>query len=422
MTDTIASIREPQFIDPDRWPDVSTVPAATWRTPIARMIMKNAVKNLPMRVRLAGIGTWGAGSIADPMMVVMNPAAFFARLGNSGLIGFGESYMAGEWTTTNADVLTDLVSVLADNVANLVPASWQRLRSLAVRRSPVETRDWRQAAQEDIAAHYDLSNDMFAAFLDSTMTYSAALFDDETRTDWSDLTAAQHAKIDRLLDETGVGAGTELLEIGTGWGELAIRAARRGARVTTVTLSEQQAILARQRVEEAGLADRVDIRLQDYRDVTGTFDAIISVEMIEAVGYDEWPTYFRALDRLLTPGGKIGLQVITMPDDRLEATRNTHTWIQKYIFPGGLLLSTEAIDRTIAAHTALAVRDRLSFGSHYATTLRLWEERFDANWEHLRQLGLDETFRRMWRFYLCYARAGFATGYLDVQQYVIESR
>ncbi|MCE5288310.1 MAG: cyclopropane-fatty-acyl-phospholipid synthase family protein [Nocardiaceae bacterium] len=398
------------------WPDVSRVPRYTWRSSIARTLVRSAVQNLPLRIELPGGEALGGGSPDSPTMIVTSPEAFYARLGRDGLIGFGESFMAGEWHTRDAEDLTSVLTVLASNVATLIPPSWQRLRRFAVRHSPIETRDWRRAAKEDIAAHYDLSNDMFAAFLDATMTYSSALFDNPATAAWIDLLPAQHAKIDRLLDGAGVGAGTRMLEIGTGWGELAIRAARRGAHVTTVTLSEEQASLARRRIAEAGLAERVDVRLQDYRDVTGRFDAIVSVEMIEAVGYHQWPTYFSALDRLLAPGGKIGLQAITMPDDRLEATRHTYTWIQKYIFPGGLLPSTEAITRTLQRHTSLRITDRLQFGPHYAATLRLWRERFDAADSTV--VG-DDVFRRMWQFYLCYARAGFEAGYIDVQQFIL---
>ncbi|CAM3666108.1 SAM-dependent methyltransferase [Smaragdicoccus niigatensis] len=399
------------------WPDVSRVPRYTWRSSIARILVRHAVQGLPLRIELPGGEILGGGSSDSPTIFVTNPEAFYARLGRDGLIGFGESFMAGEWYTADAESLTAVLTILASNVATLVPASWQRLRRFAVRHSPLETRDWRRAAREDIAAHYDLSNDMFASFLDSTMTYSSALFDDPLAASWSDLIPAQHAKIDRLLDGAVVGAGTRLLEIGTGWGELALRAAQRGAHVTTVTLSAEQASLARQRITEAGVGDRVEVRLQDYRDVAGQFDAIVSVEMVEAVGYDQWPTYFSTLDRLLAPGGKIGLQAITMPDDRLEATRHTYTWIQKYIFPGGLLLSTEAIARTLRSHTSLWITDRLEFGPHYAATLRLWRERFDAADSTV--FG-DEVFRRMWQFYLCYARAGFESGYLDVQQFLLE--
>jgi len=213
--------------------------------------------------------------------------------------------------------------------------------------------------------------------------------------------------------------GTRLLEIGTGWGELAIRAAQRGAQVHTVTLSREQQLLARERIAAAGLSNRITVQLCDYREVTGHYDAIVSVEMIEAVGYRYLPAYLRALDRLLRPGGRIGLQVITMPHRRMLASRDTYTWVHKYIFPGGFLPSVELIEQTVAAHTNLLISERCSFGPHYAHTLRLWLQRFTANSAGADALGFDRIFRRMWRFYLAYSEAGFASGYLDLHQLVL---
>jgi cyclopropane-fatty-acyl-phospholipid synthase len=262
---------------------------------------------------------------------------------------------------------------------------------------------------------------MFEQFLDETMSYSSALFDPSTldAPAWSDLAPAQARKIERLLDQAGVGKGTRVLEIGTGWGELAIRAAQRGATVHSVTLSKEQRGLARQRIREAGVEDHVTVELKDYREVRGQYDAVVSVEMIEAVGYEYWPTYFRTLDAVLAPGGAVAIQAITMPHDRMLATRNTYTWVHKYIFPGGFLPSTEAIEEVTRAHTTLRVVDRLSLGDSYAQTLRLWDERFVANAGAVGRLGFDAIFRRMWHFYLEYSRAGFASGYLDVQQIVL---
>ena len=247
------------------------------------------------------------------------------------------------------------------------------------------------------------------------MTYSGALFTDQHST----LAMAQAHKIERLLDATGVRRGTRLLEIGTGWGELALRAARRGAHVTSLTLSNEQAALARQRVAAEGFDSAVDIREQDYRDATGTYDAIISVEMIEAVGERWWPTYFRTLDQCLAPGGRIGIQAITMAHDRLLATKSSWTWIHKYIFPGGLIPSEQVLRDTSEGCTSLDVVDRMSFGQSYATTLARWQEQFAEREAEVDRLGFDETFRRMWSFYLAYSEAGFRAGYLDVVQLVL---
>ena len=183
-----------------------------------------------------------------------------------------------------------------------------------------------------------------------------------------------------------------------------------------MTISAEQLAFAAERVAEAGLSDRVDLRLQDYREVDGEFDAIVSVEMIEAVGEAYWPTYFATIDRLLAPGGKVSIQAITMAHERVLATRRSFSWIQKYIFPGGIIPSLQSIDETLAAHTTLRVTQRRELGAHYARTLHLWRERFNEQWPRIHQLGFDETFRRMWEFYLAYCEAGFRTGYLGVSQ------
>jgi cyclopropane-fatty-acyl-phospholipid synthase len=290
----------------------------------------------------------------------------------------------------------------------------QRLRRFYVQHQPSRERNTLVGARRNIARHYDLSNDLFSLFLDESMTYSSAWFEPGDT-----LEQAQARKIERLLDATGVGLGTKLLEIGTGWGALAIRAAQRGATVTTITLSTEQAALARQRVEAAGVAGRVDIRICDYREIDGEYDAVVSVEMIEAVGEQYWPAYFSSLERVLAPGGRVGIQAILLEHDRMLATRDQYTWIHKYIFPGGALPSLEAIDDVVAKHTGLRVLDTQAFGQDYATTLREWRTRFDAHGREVDALGFDLRFRRMWDFYLAYCEAGFATGYLDVAQLVL---
>jgi len=410
------------LIDPGRWPDVAAVPGRGPRAAIASALFRTAVTGLPVRVRLPGGRTLGAerGGGA-PVMTLRDPDAFFARLGAGGLIGFGESYLAGEWDCAD---LTGLLTVFAAHVGELVPPAFQRLRRLAVRRQPAADQQTRDGARRNISRHYDLSNEFFALFLDETMTYSSALF--ETGGDGAPAAAgallaqAQRRKIDRLLDRTGVAPGRRLLEVGTGWGELAIRAARRGATVRTITISRRQQQLAARRVAEAGLADRVSVELRDYRDVDGRYDAICSVEMIEAVGERYWDAYFTAIDRLLAPGGRAGLQTITMPHDRMLASRRTYTWIQKYIFPGGLIPSVTAIEDSLARCTRLRVGERSDFGAHYAETLRIWRQRFGARRDEVGALGFDEVFNRMWHFYLCWAEAGFRSGYLDVSQLILE--
>lgn len=399
-------------VDAGRWPDVAAVPdASAARTAITRRVLRHALGRLPLLVRFPDGTRLGLGG---PLVDVHDPVAFHRRIGRSGLIGFGESYMAGEW---DAPDLVAALTVLASRAAELVPAPLQRLRGLWAPRHPEAQRGTPDGARENIGAHYDLSNDLFALFLDETLTYSSAVFR-SLPASWERMAPAQRHKIDRLLDLARVGEGTRVLEIGTGWGELALRAAARGARVTSLTLSAEQRTLARERIAKAGLADRVSVELCDYREARGTYDAVLSVEMIEAVGAEFWPAYFEAVDARLAPGGRAALQAITMPHDRLRASRDTFTWIQKYVFPGGLIPSTQAVESVTAAHTSLRLTRRDGYGAHYAETLRLWRERFTDRAADVGALGFDATFRRLWTFYLAYSEAGFRSGYLDVQQYL----
>lgn len=407
-------------IDSDRWPAIATVPSgpvAAISATIADRLLRRLATRLPLRLHYPD-GTTIGGDAQSPAMTIHRPDAMARRIGRHGLIGFGESYMAGEWSS---DDLTAALTVLAESVADLVPRWLHWLRPVAPAFQPTWRDPGREQARRNVADHYDLSNDLFAEFLDETMTYSSALFE-EWPAAWPDLAAAQRRKIDRLLDMAHVSAGTRVLEIGTGWGELCIRAASRGAHIRSVTLSVEQQRLAQQRVAEAGLADLVQIDLCDYRDVDGCYDAVVSVEMIEAVGYHSWPTYFTALQQLVRQGGRVAIQAITMPHERMLASRNTHTWIQKYIFPGGLLPSTEAIIAVTERHTDLRTVDTASLRPHYAETLRLWRERFLQQRTRLARLGFDEVFERMWELYLAYSEAGFRSGYLDVQQWTFERK
>jgi cyclopropane-fatty-acyl-phospholipid synthase len=296
--------------------------------------------------------------------------------------------MAGDWTVGDGTDLGDLLTPFAARVAQLVPPYLLHFRRVVDRRVPRLRRNTPTGARENISAHYDLSNALFAAFLDPGLTYSSALFNHDVPLAAQGLEEAQSRKVERILDLADVGPGSRVLEVGFGWGTLAIAAARRGAKVTGITLSTEQLQLAQKRVAEAGLVDRIDLRLQDYRLVTGSYDAIVSVEMIEAVGEEYWPEYFRTLDQLLAPGGKVALQAILMDHDRMLATRNSYSWIQKYIFPGGLIPSRTAIDETVERHTTLAVDDEHRFGADYAETLRRWRRRFVANWQLVRAEGM----------------------------------
>ena len=399
------------------WPAAATRPRAPLRAAIARIIFEHAVQRVPVRVTYPDGRVLGGGSGTSPEFKLLRPNAFFARLGRDAKVGFGEAYMAGDWRAGPGTDLADLLTRFAARLATLVPAPLQKLRALADKRVPADQENTPDGARRNIAAHYDLSNDLFACFLDPTMTYSAAWFDESEPVQTATrLEEAQLRKIDGILDLAGVRSGTRLLEIGTGWGTLAIRAAQRGAQVTTVTLSREQLELTCERAGAAGVSDRVDVRLQDYREIEGTYDAIVSVEMIEAVGEAYWAAYFATLDRLLAPGGKVSIQAITMAHDRVLATRRSFSWIQKYIFPGGIIPSLQAIDATLAAHTTLQVTQRRELRPHYARTLHLWRERFNDQWPHIQAQGFTGTFRRMWEFYLAYSEAGFRSGYLGVSQ------
>lgn len=355
----------------------------------------------------------------DAQIQILKPREFYARAASRPSLAVGEGYVMGEWEPAAGVDLAECMEPFARRIAVGLAEPWRTLRSVADRKIPAALRNTLRGSRRNIEAHYDLSNEMFAAFLDESMSYSSALFDPTRPMDQQDLHEAQLRKIDAALDAAGVGAGMNVLEIGTGWGSLAIRAAQRGARVRTVTLSTEQAQLARERVAARGLEDLVEVEIRDYREVRGSFEAIVSIEMIEAVGADHWRTYFEMLDRSLDPNGAAVLQAITLPHERHLAAKHSSGWLQRYIFPGGELPSLDAIDRIATAHTQLRVESVLAFGTSYAETLRRWRASFLAAWPTIAGLGFDEVFRRTWEFYLAYCQAGFAAGAIDVDQVVL---
>ena len=392
------------------------------RARLAGSILAEVAKRVPVDVVMPDGSLLGGGErqVGRPTLEIVRPTALFERLAHHPKIGIGEAYMAGDWRAAEGTDLAELLMPFAERLTTAVPAGWLRLRAVVDRRIPSAQDNSLLGSRRNIAAHYDLSNELFATFLDETMTYSSALFDAALPLESQTLEQAQLRKVHAILDLAKVGQDTRLLEIGTGWGTLALEAARRGATVTTVTLSREQAALARERVAAAGLSEAVDVRIEDYREVEGVYDAVVSVEMIEAVGEEYWETYFRTIDERLAPGGIAAVQAILMSHERLLATRHSYGWIQKHIFPGGLIPSLQAMDETTSAATSLRMTGVDAFGSDYAETLRRWRERFRARRPEVEALGFDETFRRKWEFYLAYCEAGFATGYLDVAQVRLE--
>ncbi|HWD03174.1 MAG TPA: cyclopropane-fatty-acyl-phospholipid synthase family protein [Amycolatopsis sp.] len=395
--------------DETRWPGLATPPHSPLRARAAEALFRRAVKTLELRVTFPDGTTLGAGGPDSPEMRIHRPAAFFHRLGADAKIDFGESYMVGDWS---ADDLADVLTRFAEKLATIVPPFLQRFRRFAERTQPAHEENTIEGARDNIHRHYDLSNDLFSAFLDESMMYSSALFGPGDT-----LTQAQHRKLDSVLDYAGVRDGSKVLEIGTGWGELSIRAASRGAKVTSLTISQEQKVLADARIAEAGLSDRIDVQLCDYRNATGDYDSVVSVEMIEAVGQSYWPTFFATVGRRLRPGGRFGLQAITMDHDRMAASARSYTWIHKYIFPGGIIPSVQAVEEGVRENTRLKLAGMREFGQDYARTLKLWRERFQSRWEDIRGFGFDDVFHRMWEFYLAYSEAGFRSGHLKVHQF-----
>jgi cyclopropane-fatty-acyl-phospholipid synthase len=346
-------------------------------------------------------------------------AGFFRKCFLYGDIGFGEAYVDGDWDTPD---LTDVIRWMILNVENNAVMSGSRrsfttvnLLKFVNRFFHLARRNSRTGSSRNIVAHYDLSNEFFGEFLDPSMVYSSAYFETEN----TELEAAQREKMDRLCRKLRLDSCHHVLEIGCGWGSFAIHAAQNyGCRVTGITISPQQYELARQRVAEAGVSDLVEIRLQDYRLVTGQYDRIVSIEMLEAVGDEFLPVFFAKCHEVLKKSGVLGLQVITSPDSRYETFKQNVDWIQKHIFPGSLLPSIGAVNHAIQKTGDLVLRNLEDFGTHYARTLALWRDQFEKRIDRIRTLGFDETFRRKWNYYLSYCEAAFRMRNISVVQIV----
>ncbi len=342
--------------------------------------------------------------------IVIHDPDVFARTVREGYLGFCEAYLEGGWSTPDLQAFMDLLTSGNDTLYDGYPGQ-ALLRWLERLRHRLRDNS-RAQARRNISYHYDLGNEFYRLWLDETMTYSSALF----RHGQESLEAAQIAKYASLVDRMGAKPGDHVLEIGCGWGGFAEYAAKeRGLRVTGLTISRAQYAYAQERIERAGLSDRVRIKLQDYRDEGGQYDGIASIEMFEAVGEKYWPTYFETLRARLRPGRRATLQVITVGDARFETYRSSVDFIQKYIFPGGMLPSPTAL-RTEIERAGLEVLGSVEFGESYSRTLRRWHESFNARWEEAARMGFDARFRRMWNFYLTSCAAAFRGGNCDVTQ------
>jgi cyclopropane-fatty-acyl-phospholipid synthase len=337
---------------------------------------------------------------------------FASRLINGGDIGIAEAYLHGDWDTPDLTQFLYLFCVNHELIQSM-------LGNNPVMRLVQMLRHWfnrntKRQARKNIFAHYDIGNRFYAAWLDPSMTYSSAIFEDGTQ----DLTAAQHNKYRRLAEAIDLRPGQTVLEIGCGWGGFAEYVAKNyDARVVGLTISTEQRDFARQRMQDAGLADKVEIRFQDYRDERGLYDRIASIEMIEAVGEQFWPRYFAQIRDRLKPGGLAGIQAITIQDKFFRGYRSEIDFIQRYVFPGGMLPSPEIL-KSLGNRFGVPVIQERVFGLDYAKTLALWRENFRAAWPNLTPLGFDERFRRLWEYYLAYCEAGFLSGNIDVRQVV----
>lgn len=345
----------------------------------------------------------------------------FGRMVRDGGLGFAEAYIDGWWSSPDLQAVLDAALLNNENVARELP---ENPLSLALNRfRHWLNRNTRLQAKRNIEAHYDLGNEFYGLWLDPSMTYSSGLFQTPEASAGQSLEDAQRAKYRSICDRMALRQGDHVLEIGCGWGGFAEYAAREvGARVTAITISREQHEFARRRIHEAGLAERVDIRLVDYRDVEGRFDRIASIEMFEAVGEQYWDAYFATLRRVLKPGGRAGLQIITIRDDLFEGYRRRPDFIQKYVFPGGMLPSEPRLAPVIAG-AGLDWDTTERFGQDYAATLERWSHRFDDAWPAIAAGGrFDDRFRRLWRFYLAYCEAGFRSGRTDVIQIGLAAR
>ncbi len=390
-------------------------------TPKLRMLDKYAKRLLIQRLQLLqnseivlqdnqetiklGNPCISAGGLA-PIHVKLEvlDSRFYGEVVFGGSIGAGEAYMQGYFKCDN---LTDLIRIFARNQSLLdgIESGWARLTRPIQKVLHAVNKNTQRGSRKNISAHYDLGNDFFALMLDPTMMYSCGIFE----TPESSLEQSSIAKLDAICQKLDLKPGDQVMEIGTGWGGFAIHAATHyGCHVTTTTISQAQYALAKERVDAAGLQNNITLLLQDYRDLQGQYDKLVSIEMIEAVGYQFYDTFFAKCSSLLKPNGMMLLQAITITDQRYEAAKNSVDFIQRYIFPGSCIPSNTAMLQSITRASDLRLYDLLDIGPHYATTLAKWRENFFANLEQVKALGYPQAFINMWEFYLCYCEGGFA--------------
>ncbi len=393
----------------------------SWLDRIGMLLCFKFLSRLPqgeLRVTLPdGSGyRFGQAGAEPSLQLSIREYRFFRRAMLSGDIGFGEAYTDGDWTS---DDLPGLLTLLAANEAVLDDRSiltatlgrWNNYLRHLLRANTLK------GSSRNIREHYDLSNAFFSTFLDPSMTYSSALF----KTEAESLEQAQRNKIQTIIEKAGISSDDHVLEIGCGWGSFAIEVVRQtGCRLTGITLSQEQLLWAQQRVQEAGLEDRIDLQLRDYRHIEERYSKIVSIEMLEAVGHAGLKTFFAACDQALLPGGKAVIQVITIPDRKYSAYRYSSDWIRKHIFPGGHLPSVGVLAKAMAAESSLNISSLQHYGLDYAKTVEIWRQTMQAKRQQILQLGYDETFLRKWDYYFAYCQAGFAAQIIDLAQLVLQ--
>ena len=359
---------------------------------------------------------YSGGQVGPTADIQINSWKLVPRLLLSGDMGLAESFLSGEWATSNLTQLILLGDINERALGNAVTPS-KFINSIEKLRH--QRRDnSKRGSRRNIAAHYDLGNEFYSHWLDNTMSYSSALFTDFGE----ELEVGQNRKYQRLAKALKLKEGDQVLEIGCGWGGFAEIAAKEyKCNVVGITLSNEQAKFAQRRMQENQLSNLVDIRIEDYRDVQGSFDKIVSIEMFEAVGEEHWRNYFETIKTRLKPGGLAGIQSITIANEFFETYKRRPDFIQKYIFPGGILPSEDKLNNAVSS-AGLKILDDYYFGKSYAETLRRWQSTFEQKWDDIKNLGFDEKFQKMWRYYLSYCEAGFETGHINVGQFLIGSK